>query len=165
MARQRSRRRGAAWLALAACAIAIPSAVAQRQAPYWASIHSGEALMRTGPGRNYPATWLYIRPDLPIRVVAVRDDWRQIEDPDGTVGWMLVSLLSDQRSAIIRGSDAQPMHESASSNAPVKFRAEAGVVGRVSQCADGWCLFDVGGRRGYIRTDFLWGVEAEEALD
>jgi SH3-like domain-containing protein len=158
-------KRGIAWLALAACTMVIPSAVAQRQAPYWASIHSGEALMRTGPGRNYPATWLYIRPDLPIRIVAVREDWRQIEDPDGTVGWMLVSLLSDQRSGIVRGGDSQPMHETASDSAPVTFRAEPNVVGRVSECADGWCLFDVGGKRGYIKTEALWGVESGEAID
>jgi SH3-like domain-containing protein len=38
------------------------------------------------------------------------------------------------------------------------------VVGRVSECADGWCLFDVGGRRGYIRVDTLWGVEPTESI-
>jgi SH3-like domain-containing protein len=158
-------RRHIAWLVLAACTIAIPSAVAQRQPPYWASIHSGEALMRTGPGRNYPATWLYIRPDLPIKVVGVMGDWRRIEDPDGTVGWMLVSLLSDQRSGIVRGADAQPMHESANEGAPVRFRAEPGVVGRVSDCEDNWCLFEVGQRSGYIRTEVIWGVESGEAID
>lgn len=149
---------------LAAFTLAIGIAEAQRPTPYWASISAGRAMMRTGPGQNYPATWLYIRPDLPIKVVAVRGDWRRVEDPDGTVGWMLVRLLSDQRSAIVRGQGGQPMHESANESAPIRYRAEPGVVGRISNCGSGWCLFDVGGRRGYIRTATLWGVDANETV-
>ena len=48
---------------------AAPAFAQDRQPPYWASIASGEAMMRTGPGRNYPGTWLYQRRDLPVRVV------------------------------------------------------------------------------------------------
>jgi len=49
--------------------VAAPAAAQEKKPPYWASIASGEAMMRTGPGRNYPGTWLYKRRDLPIRVV------------------------------------------------------------------------------------------------
>lgn len=152
-------------LALAAFMVLAGVATAQRQPPYWASISAGKALMRTGPGQNYPATWLYVRPDLPIRVVGVLGDWRRIEDPDGTIGWMLVRLLSDQRSGIVQGQDAQPMHESPEASSPVRFRAEPGVVGRVSRCEEGWCLFDVNGKRGYIPVAAIWGVEPTETID
>src|SRR5687768_9888384 len=88
---------------LAATAAMLWLAVAQaqpaRETPYWASISSGRAMMRTGPGQNYPGTWLYVRPDLPIQVVEVYQSWRKIRDPDGTSGWMLVNLLSDRRTA------------------------------------------------------------------
>lgn len=140
-------------------------AEAQRQTPYYASISSGRAMMRTGPGQNYPGTWLYVRPDLPIKVVTVRGDWRRVEDPDGTVGWMLVRLLSDQRTGIVRGQGQQPMHESRDPGSRVLYLAEPGVVGRVSACADGWCAFNVNGKRGHIRVDVLWGVEAGEQID
>ncbi len=157
-------RRPLAFLFLAAWMGTIGIAEAQRQPPYPASIAAGRALMRTGPSQNYPATWLYIRPDLPIRVIGVMGDWRRVEDPDGTIGWMLVRLLSDQRSGIVRGQAPQPMHESADDASPVRYRAEPGVVGRVSKCGDGWCLLDVGGRRGHIRVDSLWGVESDETI-
>jgi SH3-like domain-containing protein len=157
-------RRHLVFLVLAAWTATISGASAQRQPPYWASIDAGRAMMRAGPGQNYPASWLYVRPDLPIRVVAVLGDWRRVEDPDGTIGWMLVRLLSDQRTGIVRGQSAQPMHESAAENAPIRYRAEPGVVGRLSNCADGWCLLDVGGRRGYIRVNALWGVDATETI-
>ena len=151
----------------AAATLALTAADAQRprQTPYFASIASGQAMMRTGPGRNYPGTWLYVRRDLPIRVVEIYQNWRRVEDPDGTRGWMLVSLLSDQRTAIVRGNEPQPMHERPDTSSPIRFRAEPGVVGRISRCSDGWCRFDVRGQNGYIRTDMIWGVGRNEAVD
>lgn len=143
---------------------AVPAQPA-RETPYWASISSGRAMMRTGPGRNYPGTWLYVRPDLPIQVVEVYQSWRKVRDPDGTVGWMLVNLLSDTRTAIVRGEGPAPMHETADAASPVRFRAEPGVVGRISRCNPGWCRFAVGGRNGYIQTSRIWGVTPDETLD
>ena len=112
-------RRHLGFLALAAWVGTIGVAEAQRTPPYWASIAAGQALMRTGPAQTYPATWLYVRPDLPIKVVGVMGDWRRVQDPDGTIGWMLVRLLSDQRSGIVRGSEPQAMHASPSPAAEV----------------------------------------------
>lgn len=135
-----------------------------RETPYFASIAAGRAMMRTGPGQNYPGTWLYTRPDLPIRVIEIYRNWRKIQDPDGTTGWMMVNLLSDQRTAIVRGGEPQPLREAPDEAAPVRFRAEPNVVGRLSRCADGWCHFDVRGRGGFIRVDRIWGVEPGETV-
>jgi SH3-like domain-containing protein len=150
----------------AACALSLTTAQAQppRETPYMASIASGRAMMRTGPGQNYPGTWLYVRRDLPIRVVRVYRDWRMIEDPGGTKGWMLVSLLSDQRTGIVVGEGNAELRDSPDDASAVRFRAQPNVVGRVSRCANGWCWFDVHGRAGYIRIDRLWGVGANEVI-
>ena len=121
-------------------------------------------MMRTGPGRNFPATWLSVRADLPIQVIEVYQTWRKIRDPDGTIGWMMVQLLSDTRTALVRGDSPQPLHEDPDAASPVRFRAEPGVVGRISRCSDGWCFFDVSGRNGYIRTDQIWGVGPGETV-
>ena len=156
----------ATMLILMVALLSLDPATAQppRETPYWASISSGRAMMRRGPGRNYPAEWLYVRADLPIRVVEVYRSWRKIEDPDGTTGWMLVSLLSDTRTAIVRGDEARPLHREPDAAAPVAYRAEPGVVGRISRCGGGWCRLDVRGRGGFIRTDHIWGVSPGETL-
>jgi SH3-like domain-containing protein len=159
--------RKAMLAAVLALGLAVGSARAQdeRAPPYWASISAGKALMRTGPGRNYPATWLYQRPDLPIRVIETYPDWRKVQDPDGTTGWMLRRLLSDTRTALVTGKEKRPMHADPSEDSRVRYLAEPGVVGRISKCAGGWCLLDVDGRQGYIRTDHFWGTAPQEALD
>lgn len=136
----------------------------QRKTPYWASISSGEALMRTGPGKNFPGVWLYRRADLPIKVLEQYPQWRKVQDPAGTVGWMQVSLLADTRTAMITGNEPRPMHEQASESAKVRFRAEPGVVGRLSNCAGAWCRFEVGGRTGFIRKAHVWGVDPGESF-
>lgn len=155
-----------AALLLLACGLLLTTARAQpqRETPYMASISAGRAMMRTGPGANYPGIWLYTRRDLPIRVVRIYHEWRQIEDPGGTRGWMLVSLLADQRTAIVTGEGLAELRESPDAASAVRFRAEVNVVGRISRCANNWCWFDVHGRAGYIRTDRLWGVAPNETL-
>ncbi len=138
-------------------------AAAQQKAPYWASISAGKARMRTGPGREFPASWLYQRADLPVRVIETYPNWRKIEDPDGTRGWVQANLLSNVRTALVSG-DIRELRASADPAAPVVWRAEPGVVGRVSQCARGWCLFDIKGRAGFIQIAHIWGTAADERL-
>ncbi len=132
--------------------------------PYWASISAGRARMRTGPARTYPAVWLYQRADLPVRVVAAFKEWRKIEDPDGTQGWMQANLLSSTRTAIVRGAGPVAMLEQPVAGAKLKWRAAPGVVGRVSRCASGWCSLDVKGRAAFVEVSGLWGVEPGETV-
>jgi SH3-like domain-containing protein len=153
--------------AVLALGLTMGSAQAQeeRATPYWASISAGKAMMRTGPGLNYPATWLYVRADLPIRVVATYPNWRKVSDAEGTTGWMLQRLLSDRRTGLVTGDSPRPMHEDPGEESKVRYIAHPGVVGRISKCAGNWCLFDVRGRQGYIRQDHIWGVKPGETLD
>ena len=154
-----------ALLILATAPLASAEAQRQRETPYWASISAGRAFMRTGPGETYPAIWLYVRRDLPIQVVEIYQNWRKVRDPDGATGWMLVSLLSDARTAIVRGERPAPLHEQPNEASGVRYRAEPGVVGRISRCDEGWCHFEVGGRGGYLRADRIWGVARDETVD
>ncbi|HZV19412.1 MAG TPA: SH3 domain-containing protein [Sphingobium sp.] len=125
--------------------------------PYWASLAKGEARMRVGPSQDYPASWIYRRRDLPVKVIEVYANWRKVEDPDGTQGWLHVRLLKDDPTAIVKGEIAA-MRDSPAAGARVLYRLEPGVVGRLSGCADGWCAIDVKGTRGYVSADMLWGA-------
>ena len=142
------------------------TAVAQdKKPPYWASIASGEAMMRTGPARNYPGTWLYKRRDLPVKVVQTYPNWRRIVDPDGANGWMLVTLLSARRTGLIKPGEAREIHTKPDASAPVRYRAQPGVVGRIDHCDGRWCRFEVGNRQGYIEQGELAGLDPGERVD
>ena len=150
----------AAFLSLAA-----PATAQDKTPPYWASIESGQAMTRTGPGKNYPGVWLYQRRDLPVRVLKRHESWRLIEDPDGARGWMLVTLLDNRRTAIVLPGEPRPIHAKPSEASRLRYRAEAGVVGRIEKCRNGWCRITVGKHEGFIRTSDIWGVDTGEAVD
>lgn len=146
-------------------ALATGASAEEKKTPYWASIASGEAMMRTGPGRNYPGIWLYKRRDLPIRVVQVYPNWRKIEDPDGQQGWMLVTLLSDRRTGIVRRGSPRDIRARPAAGAPVRYRAEQGVVGRLEKCDGSWCRIEIGKRIGWIAQADVWGAGEGEVFD
>ena len=157
-----TRELSAAFLILA---VAAPALAQEKQPPYWASIASGQALTHTGPGKNYPNVWLYQRRDLPIRVVKKYENWRLIQDPDGAQGWMLVTLLSDRRTAIVKQGEPRAVRADRSDGGKVRYLAEPGVVGRITKCSDGWCRIEIGKKQGYIRMSDLWGVGENEVVD
>lgn len=132
----------------------------ERKTPYWASLDEPEARMRTGPSTEFPVKWVYKRQKLPVKVVSVHSVWRKIEDPDGDQGWMHVRLLSPERTALVTGSGVGALRDEPSATGRIAWRVEPGVVGRIDECAKGWCRMDVAGRTGYIEADRLWGDEA-----
>jgi SH3-like domain-containing protein len=47
----------------------------------------------------------------------------------------------------------------------VRYLAEPGVVGRISDCTDSLCRMRVGGRSGYISRAHFWGADPGEDVD
>ncbi|SFR76769.1 SH3 domain-containing protein [Sphingomonas jatrophae] len=139
-------------------------AQAPRPLPYWAALAAGDAMMRTGPGKEYPAVWRYRRVGLPLKVVAVHTSWRKVREMDGTEGWMASVLLTEDRTAMVTG-EVRSLRAAPDDAAKVLWRAEPGVVGRVSQCRSGWCRLDVRGRAGFVEASGLWGVDAGETVE
>lgn len=148
---------------LLALVLAVPGvALAQdREVPYWATIRGSatELNMRVGPSADYPISWVYKRPGLPVRVLRVHESWRLVQDPSGTKGWVASRLLSPERGAIITGGRPVPMRADASSDAPLKWFVEPGVVGKLGGCLAGWCRFTVGPQDGWVEQNRLWGAD------
>ncbi|WP_322964209.1 SH3 domain-containing protein [Sphingomonas fuzhouensis] len=164
-------RRSMVGLAILAMTLTVgplaPAATAaseKRALPYYGSIGASLARMRTGPGRSYPASWTYRRADLPVKVVDVFKEWRKVQDPDGTEGWMLAVLLRNTRTAIVQGTEPLPMRAAPDENAKTLWRAAPGVVGRISECNGGWCRLDVKGQAGFVPVGSIWGVAPGEVI-
>jgi SH3-like domain-containing protein len=140
------------------------AAAQERTPPYWASIVPNAARIRTGPGRNFPAEWEYRRAGLPVKVIQTFPAWRRIQDPDGATGWMQSNMLSEVRTGMVLG-EVRPMRARPDAGAAIVWRAAPGVVGKLRSCSDGWCDFDVKGRRGWIEAAHLWGVARGEEVE
>jgi SH3-like domain-containing protein len=151
-------------LVLSALSLAVPAAAQDRALPYWASIASGQAMMRTGPERTYPGIWLYQRRDLPVKVLQVLGDWRRVREQDGTTGWMLSTLLSKRRTGIVTG-EVRTVRQEPSSGARMLWRVEPGAVGRLGGCDGQWCRISFGERTGYLEQSALWGTDPGETVE
>jgi SH3-like domain-containing protein len=148
----------ASFLILLLASLARPAIAQDREVPYWATLRVDEVNMRVGPSEAYPINWVYRRQGLPVKVVRVRQGWRLVEDPDGERGWIVARLLNPKRGAIVIGDGLAEMRAGAGNGAEVLWRVEAGVVGALGNCEDGWCRFEVGKRKGWVRAGRLWGA-------
>lgn len=128
-----------------------------KKPPYWASIAKNAAVMRVGPAKQFPANWVYLRRDLPVRVIETYPDWRKVQDSDGTTGWFHVRLLKDDPTGIVKGAPAE-LHDKPTASSRLLYRLAPGVVGKLSGCASGWCAFDANGKTGYVLASSLWGA-------
>jgi SH3-like domain-containing protein len=78
---------------------------------------------------------------------------------------MLVTMLSDRRTAIVKPGAARPVRVGPYDGAKPEYMAEPGVVGRISKCEDGWCRIEIGNRKGYVSMSDIWGLSDGEVVD
>jgi len=138
--------------------------------PRYVSLKTDRVNLREGPSKEHRTRWVYQRAGLPVEVTAEFETWRRVRDADGTEGWVLHSLLSGRRTALVapwsRNKDEIfPMRASASEDANVVARLQPGVVTNVASCAGAWCRISVGNINGFIRQERLWGVYPNEKVD
>jgi SH3-like domain-containing protein len=101
---------------------------------------------------------------MPLRITAEHGHWRRVEDRDGMGGWVHYSLLSGTRTAIVE-KDMLTLHARPDPDAPVIAALELGVIARVSECGEEWCLLRSGGFKGWAPKARLWGVQPRETFD
>ncbi len=136
--------------------------------PRYVSLRSDRVNMRQGPSKEHGTLWIYRRAGLPVEITAEFETWRKIRDSDGSEGWVLHSLLSGRRTAII-----SPWHKDGlievrdgpMTNAPVAARLEPRVIAQVRKCDQNWCRVTGKEFDGYITQKDLWGVYPDERLD
>src|SRR3954469_19408336 len=94
-------------LMLAALTSGAPAAPEKVQRPEkvlrYVSQRSDKAYLREGPSFAHKVLWIYRHRGYPFAVLAEFDVWRRVQAPDGTVGWMAASMLTDQRTVMISG--------------------------------------------------------------
>lgn len=137
--------------------------------PRFVSLKADEVNVRRGPGWDHAVAWVFRRAGLPVEVVAEFDVWRQIRDSEGSTGWVLGTLLSGRRTALVApwktDRRAIDLRRSAAATAEVKAKLAPGVLGDVETCSGEWCRISAGSVSGYISQDLLWGAYPGEKIN
>jgi SH3-like domain-containing protein len=136
--------------------------------PRYVSLKSARVNMRVGPGRDYMVDWMYMKRGLPVEVIQEYDTWRKVRDSEGNEGWVLHSLLSGDRTAIVAPWDDSgeliELRARPDSNSRIVAKLERGVVAPVQACEDGWCELEISGVHGYVAQKQVWGVYPNESF-
>ena len=162
-----------AWLmALAVApglAIADPvGPVTKLPLPRFASLKTDRVNLREGPSKEHQTKWVYERAGLPVEITAEFEIWRRIRDSEGVEGWVLHSLLSGRRTALVtpsRKDESSRIYARPSESADLAATLQAGVIVNVRNCDGSWCLVYGDGFKGYIQQVKLWGVYPDEKID
>ncbi|ARP98525.1 aspartyl-trna synthetase [Pseudorhodoplanes sinuspersici] len=135
--------------------------------PRFVSVKSKPANVRVGPGVSYPLKWTFVRRGLPVEIIAEFGNWRRIRDWGGEEGWIVGSLLSGNRTALVApwsGANPVAIRSDAAENASTVAIVQSKVLVRVVGCDGKWCKVKAKGRRGYIRQTRLWGAYPGEVF-
>jgi SH3-like domain-containing protein len=143
--------------------------------PRYVSLKTDRVNLREGPSKDHRTAWVFQRAGLPVEIVAEYETWRRIRDAEGTEGWVLHSLLSGRRTALVmpwaKGEAPPiPLLDEADERSAVVARLQPGVIANVKQCSGTWCRVAIvmqGARDldGFIRQDRLWGVYPNEKVE
>jgi SH3-like domain-containing protein len=140
--------------------------------PRFVSLKSDRVNLRNGPGTEYPTSWVFRRAGLPVELLQEFEAWRQVRDADGATGWVLQSMLSGRRTALVLPWEVKaaqlplqvPLRSAGREAASLVAHVEAGVIANVRSCDGRWCLLNIGEFKGYIEQKKLWGVYDGEVI-
>ena len=142
--------------------------------PRYVSLKTDRVNLREGPSKDHRTAWVFQRAGLPVEIVAEYETWRRIRDSEGTEGWVLHSLLSGRRTALVmpwvKEATTIPLLDRADDRGETVARLQPGVIANVKECSGTWCrvVIVMDGSRdldGYIRQEKLWGVYPNERVE
>ena len=111
--------------------------------------------VRYGPSFEYPIKYVYLKKNLPIKVIDKMENFRRIIDHKHNSGWIHTSQLKKSTSVILNKK-----HYIFSK--PTKFSeplaiAEKGKLILLKKCKNNWCKTSNKEISGWILFDTFWG--------
>src|SRR3984893_11980627 len=136
--------------------------------PRYVSLKSDRVNLREGPSKDHRTIWVFQRAGLPVEITAEFEIWRKVRDSDGAEGWVLHSLLSGRRTALVapwkKGVVSILYSKANPKSAPVA-KLQSNVIANVRNCDGTWCRISGEGFDGNIEQANLWGVYPNEKIE
>lgn len=142
--------------------------VTQLPLPRFASLKTDRVNLREGPSKDHATKWVYQRAGLPVEITAEFEIWRRVRDSEGVEGWVLHSLLSGRRTALVtptKKGEVSKLFVRPSEGSDLAATLQSGVIVNIRKCDGSWCLVDGDGFKGYIQQIKLWGAYPNEKIE
>lgn len=136
--------------------------------PRYVSLKSDRVNLREGPSKDHRTIWVFQRAGLPVEITAEFEIWRRVRDSEGSEGWVLHSLLSGRRTALVtpwKKSGESVLHAKPDAQSAPTAKLQPNVLASVRACSGGWCKVSGEGFSGFIQQSDLWGVYPNEVFE
>ena len=136
--------------------------------PRFVSLKAEKVNVRKGPSSDHDVAWVFQIKGLPVEIVAEFETWRRVRDSEGTEGWILQNMLAGRRTALVapwRKGQLTPLYSGTSIRSSEVASLSSGAMGEIVACGGQWCDVKVGGYRGYVQQEYLWGAYPGEVVN
>ena len=136
--------------------------------PRYVSLKSDHVNLREGPTKAHRTAWVFQRAGLPVEITAEAETWYRIRDSEGVEGWVLHSLLSGKRTALVapwKKGEMLKLFARADEAAETVALLQPAVIAQVRSCDGAWCRVKGEGYDGFIQQGNLWGVYPQEKME
>ncbi len=111
--------------------------------------------VRYGPSFEYPIKYIYLKKNLPIKVIDKKENFRRILDHKHNSGWIHTSQLKKSSSVILTKNQFI-------FSKPTKFSEPIAIIEKgklvlLKNCKKNWCKTKNGDYSGWILFDNFWG--------
>jgi SH3-like domain-containing protein len=125
--------------------------------PRYLSLKRGEVFGRKGPGRDYPAVFVYHARGLPVQVVDETTDWRRICDPDGGLVWVSRAMVDGRRTVFAQGPQPVTLRRLPRDDAPPAAFLRPRSIAALAETRGDWRRVTVDGVSGWVKSGEVWG--------
>ena len=136
--------------------------------PRYVSLKSDHVNLRVGPTKAHRTAWVFQRAGLPVEITAEAETWYRIRDSEGAEGWVLHSLLSGRRTALVapwKKGETFKLFAKADEVSETVALLQTSVIANIRSCDGAWCRVRGEGFDGYIQQGNLWGVYPQEKVE
>ena len=136
--------------------------------PRYVSLKSDHVNLREGPTKAHRTAWVFQRAGLPVEITAEAETWYRIRDSEGAEGWVLHSLLSGRRTALVapwKKGEMMKLFAKADEASETVALLQPAVIANIRSCDGAWCRVRGEGFDGYIQQGNLWGVYPQEKVE
>ena len=123
------------------------------------SIKSDKVNMRTGPDNRYDIKYVYIRRNLPFKILGSFDEWYFVQDPDLETGWIKKNLFfNSKKQSFVFVLEKNGVLCKTSRNSNKKIKIDHFYILRLNYCKDNFCLVNFDNNKLWCEKKDLWGV-------
>ena len=136
--------------------------------PRYASLKTDRVNLREGPSKDHPTKWVFQRAGLPVEITAEFETWRRVRDSEGAEGWVLHSLLSGRRTALVspgKKDKTFDLHSRPATASDLAASLQSGVIVNVKSCDGKWCAVFGPDFKGFMEQVLLWVVYPDEKIE